>query len=294
MQVPAGGTAKRQAAIVVVSSLVMSRRHQASFNQADFTSLHRTAPGDTGALPKKPSASPEEQQQGGPSGSRDDTSSDDPNSASSDNRIIERPSLRPLATRRAKIEYFTKKGFRKEWTTAGLSNWVFYVIGGFLGTTLYLEVFVTPYESAIKVPDLPMTEFEKERAEKQNDPNRVPWPLLHLHVTEIREGKRSHDELQKLWDQTKFYYPGDWLIPVELTQVIKYTSPKFLSQYVADPDLLRKEMLFQLLQVKYAKVKTIDRMTKETKELINVAVDELSAMNLSNTDEIPLVPTHSK
>ena len=207
-----------------------------------------------------------------------------------------RPSLAPLDFRRGKFEYFNNYGWRTSWQVGSLANWCLYVIGGFLAMTIYLEILMHPLEdtTSVKVPEMPMTDYEREQLQRQEDPNRVPWPLVHLHMTEIREGKRPHDELPRLWEQTKFFYPGDWLVPVEMVQILKYTTPKFLSQYVADPEALRKEVLFQLLSIKYDKVRTIDRSTRETKEIINIAIEELRNMSFLNPDEIPLVPTHSK
>lgn len=211
-----------------------------------------------------------------------------------DASIQPRPSLYPLAYRRSRFIFDSNYGFSREWRYGGIANWNFFVIGGFLAMCIYLEILSHPLENGTKVPEMPLTEYEKEQKLKLNDPNRVPWPLLHMHVTEIREGKRNIDEMQKLWEQTKFYYPGDWLIPIEIAQVMKYTSPKFMSQYVADPELMRKELLVQLLNVKYGKVKTVDRMQKESREIIGIAIDELRNMSMANPEEIPLVPTHSK
>jgi hypothetical protein len=128
---------------------------------------------------------------------------------------------------------------------------------------------------------------------RSKDPNRIPWPVVHRDVTEMREGKRSLDNLQNLWEQTRYFYPGDWLIPVELTQVLKFNSALYLSQYVADPEVLRKEVLTQLLNVRYGRVASSAKVTQEVLEIIAAACDDLSRMSLADTKFVPLVPTNT-
>lgn len=128
---------------------------------------------------------------------------------------------------------------------------------------------------------------------KKKDPNRMPWPVVHQQVTEMREGKRSMEDLAKLWDQTKYYYPHDWLVPVELVQVLKFSTGKLLSQYVADPEEMRKDLLVQLFNVRYGRVGSDHRVNNDVKEIITIACEDLEGMSFEDTDKIPLVPVHT-
>ncbi|EPY35383.1 hypothetical protein AGDE_03312 [Angomonas deanei] len=136
--------------------------------------------------------------------------------------------------------------------------------------------------------------MEAERA-RRSDPRRPPWPLLHQRVVLLREGKGSPEDIALMWEQCKHYYPSDWLIPLELTQVLKYTSGKYLQNYVADPDQMRKEVLIQLLDVKYGRVKDPNgvRINRDVEEIISMAVDDLENMDLNPSAEGTLVPRHT-
>jgi hypothetical protein len=131
-------------------------------------------------------------------------------------------------------------------------------------------------------------------ATKIGDGKRPPWPLLHLAATEMREGKRNLEELQKTWDQVKYYHNSDWLVPLEITQIMKFSTGRFLAQYVRDPETMRIELIEQLEMIRRGKVRTVDPITKEVQDIINSALDDLRSMSLANIDEIPLVPTHTK
>merc|ERR1711916_320626 len=100
------------------------------------------------------------------------------------------------------------------------------------------------------------------------------------------------DDLGKLWKQTRTYYPHDWLIPLEITQILKFSTAKLLSQYVDDPEELRRQLLFQLINVRYDRVKLQEKVNQDVKEIIAVACDDLMALDFSNPDHVPLVPTH--
>ena len=171
-------------------------------------------------------------------------------------------------------------------------------LGSFIGSQLLLAFIffrVKPekYESMIE-EQRESAKFQAAFAQKANDPKRPPWALLHLHVTEMREGKRKYDGLGKIWEQVKHWHNGCWLIPVEITQILKYTTGKFMSNYVEDPESFRKELITQLENIKRGKVYTIDPITREVQEIINVALAELNEMEFRPDDEIPLVPTHTK
>nr|3HA4_A Chain A, Mix1 [Leishmania major]3HA4_B Chain B, Mix1 [Leishmania major]3HA4_C Chain C, Mix1 [Leishmania major]3HA4_D Chain D, Mix1 [Leishmania major]3HA4_E Chain E, Mix1 [Leishmania major]3HA4_F Chain F, Mix1 [Leishmania major]3HA4_G Chain G, Mix1 [Leishmania major]3HA4_H Chain H, Mix1 [Leishmania major] len=137
-------------------------------------------------------------------------------------------------------------------------------------------------------------ELEAQR-QRHNDPRRPPWPLLHQRVVLLREGKGAPEDIALMWEQTKHYYPADWLIPLELTQVLKYSSGKYLQTYVADPDEMRKEVLMQLLNVKYGRVSDPNggRVNKDVEEIISMAVDDLENMDLNPAADAVLIPTHT-
>ena len=125
------------------------------------------------------------------------------------------------------------------------------------------------------------------------DPNRIPWPLLHKQVTDMREGKLGIEELAQLWEHVKYYYGEDWLIPLEIVQILKYTTGIFLKQYVADPEAMRQEITDQLLRIHYDKVNAEWRVNADVKEVISLAVDDLEQLGRLDADYIPLVPANT-
>ncbi|EAN89737.1 putative MIX protein [Trypanosoma cruzi] len=153
-----------------------------------------------------------------------------------------------------------------------------------------LSVKETKKAGPIELPD----ELEAEKR-RRNDPRRPPWPLLHQRIVLLREGKAPHDDLPLLWEQTRHYYPADWLVPLEVTQVLKYTSGAYLQNYVADPDKLRKDVLMQLLNIKYGRVKDPNggRINRDVEEIISMAIEDLENMDLSPSADAALVPTHT-
>ncbi|CAJ1986489.1 MIX protein [Leishmania donovani] len=164
---------------------------------------------------------------------------------------------------------------------------------GFIASVGFLSVYSvkeTKKAGPIELPE----ELEAQR-QRHNDPRRPPWPLLHQRVVLLREGKGAPEDIALMWEQTKHYYPADWLIPLELTQVLKYSSGKYLQTYVADPDEMRKEVLMQLLNVKYGRVSDLKggRVNKDVEEIISMAVDDLENMDLNPSADAVLIPTHT-
>ncbi|GET86227.1 hypothetical protein, conserved [Leishmania tarentolae] len=164
---------------------------------------------------------------------------------------------------------------------------------GFIASVGFLSVYSvkeTKKAGPIELPE----ELEAQR-QRHNDPRRPPWPLLHQRVVLLREGKGAPEDIALMWEQTKHYYPADWLIPLELTQVLKYSSGKYLQTYVADPDEMRKEVLMQLLNVKYGRVSDPNggRVNKDVEEIISMAVDDLENMDLNPSADAVLIPTHT-
>ncbi|KAG5510844.1 hypothetical protein JKF63_07916 [Porcisia hertigi] len=164
---------------------------------------------------------------------------------------------------------------------------------GFIASVGFLSVYSvkeTKRAGPIELPE----ELEAQR-QRHNDPRRPPWPLLHQRVVLLREGKAPPEDIALMWEQTKHYYPADWLIPLELTQVLKYSSGNYLQTYVADPDEMRKEVLMQLLNVKYGRVSDPNggRVNKDVEEIISMAVDDLENMDLSPSADAVLIPTHT-
>ncbi|CAM37185.1 conserved hypothetical protein [Leishmania braziliensis MHOM/BR/75/M2904] len=164
---------------------------------------------------------------------------------------------------------------------------------GFIASVGFLSVYSvkeTKKAGPIELPE----ELQAQR-QRHNDPRRPPWPLLHQRVVLLREGKGAPEDIALMWEQTKHYYPADWLIPLELTQVLKYSSGKYLQTYVADPDEMRKEVLMQLLNVKYGRVSDPNggRVNKDVEEIISMAIDSLENMDLNPAADTVLVPTHT-
>ena len=165
---------------------------------------------------------------------------------------------------------------------------------------LYTQMFFYPwfafywYQSLkMFLPDQVIDKPHKIDGRYSDDPNRIPWPLLHKQVTDMREGKMGLEDMQKLWDHVKYFYNEDWLIPVELVQILKYTTGMYLSQFVTDSDQLRTEVIDQLLRIHYDKVSSEWRVTPDVKEILSLAVDDLERLGSVATDHIPLVPANT-
>lgn len=139
-------------------------------------------------------------------------------------------------------------------------------------------------EDILKAGDL-------EALDRQRDPNRPPWPLLHFNVVEMREGKRSLDQIGDVWHQTYHFYPNDWLIPIEMVQILKYNSPLYLSQFVADPEQLRKEVHQQLVRLKNQKVTR--KFSHDVLEIVRAACEDIAALDFRKSDSVPLVPINT-
>lgn len=159
---------------------------------------------------------------------------------------------------------------------------------------LYITVFQA--NEAARGPKKELSPEQKKTLAKQRDPRRPPWPLLHQRAVFMREGKVSHEDIGLLWEQTKYYYPHDWLIPLEIAQILKYSSGVYLSAYVPDPEKLRKEVLLQLMNVKYGRIPNAqeNKISLDVEEIINIAVDELENISLDTTVAAPLVPVMTK
>eukprot|EP00759_Apiculatamorpha_spiralis_P028990 PhF_6_TR31415/c3_g1_i1/m.46051 len=137
-----------------------------------------------------------------------------------------------------------------------------------------------------------LTDDEKEHKRRMEEFKRTPWPLLHQRITSMREGKIPYEGLGDLWRETQYYYPGDWLIPLELAQIVKYNNGRYLAQYVQDPEVMRQELLTHLINVKYGRVKGIDVVTDEIREILTTTIDDVSGVSLADTKTIPLAPGH--
>jgi hypothetical protein len=155
-----------------------------------------------------------------------------------------------------------------------------------IGSWLYMGKWGAE-ESIKQGPVLPASETERAVEAKLKDPRRPPWPLLHQRMVHMREGKQGHDDLALSWEQCKYYYPHDWLIPLELAQILKYTTPVYLQAYVEEPDTLRKEVLRQLTNVRYG-----SKLNRDEEEIVEMMMGELQTMDMSVLrDSIPLVPS---
>jgi hypothetical protein len=157
---------------------------------------------------------------------------------------------------------------------------------GFIFAFAYLAKY--SLEKSIEIGAvMPKDDLDREADAKEKDPRRPPWPLLHQRVVFMREGKLGHDDLALSWEQCKHYYGHDWLIPLEMAQILKYTSPMYLQTYIDQPDQLRKEVLAQLLKVRYN-----TSLNRDEEEILDMMIGELKSMSLliENGDSIPLVP----
>lgn len=166
-----------------------------------------------------------------------------------------------------------------------------YFLFGFIGAFTFLSVFSVKEVQKTGPTELP--EDLKELRRKQQDPRRPPWPLLHQRAVMMREGKLPHDDIALMWEQCKYYYPHDWLIPMELTQIIKYTTGSYLKAYVPDPEQFRQEIVEQLERIQSGDVPdpSGSRMNRDVQELITMAIHDIKHIDMSTG--MTLVPTHT-
>lgn len=164
---------------------------------------------------------------------------------------------------------------------------------GFIASVGFLSVHAV--KETKKAGPIELPEGLAAQRQRHNDPRRPPWPLLHQRVVLLREGRAPPEDIALMWEQTKHYYPSDWLIPLELTQVLKYSSGKYLQTYVPDPDEMRREVLMQLLNVKYGRVSDASgvRVNKDVEEILSMAIDDLENMDLSPSADAVLVPRYT-
>jgi hypothetical protein len=195
--------------------------------------------------------------------------------------------LRRTAVRRVSL----REIFKTEGNPFGMFFMKEYFMFGFIGAFTFLAVFSVKEVQKAGPTELP--EDLKELRRKQQDPRRPPWPLLHQRVVMMREGKMAHDDLALVWEQCKYYYAHDWLIPLELSQILKYTTGAYLQAYVPDPDQFRREIIEHLEGVYTGTIPdpSGNRINRDIQELISMAIDDLKHTNLAVG--MTLVPTHT-
>ena len=166
-----------------------------------------------------------------------------------------------------------------------------YFLFGFIGAFTFLSVFSV--QETIKAGPTKVPEALQEIRRKNQDPRRPPWPVLHQRVVMMREGKSPHDDIGLVWEQTKYYYPHDWLIPMELSQIIKFTTGAYLQAYVPDPEQFRQELIEHLERVHRGDVPDPSgiKMNRDIQELIMMAIHDVKSIDMSVG--MTLVPTHT-
>eukprot|EP00760_Papus_ankaliazontas_P033527 PhM_4_TR6391/c0_g1_i1/m.63354 len=137
-----------------------------------------------------------------------------------------------------------------------------------------------------------MTDQEREVAMRMKEKKRPPWPVLHHQATQMREGKLPYEGIDQLWKDTQYYYRADWLIPVEIAQILKYNSGKYMSEFVEEPESMKKEIMMQLLSIKYGRVKGVDVISSDVQEILTLTLEDLSKLDLTDVSSVPLTPTH--
>ena len=193
-----------------------------------------------------------------------------------------------------------------EYMSGGNLNFGFKaLLGGFLGSFFLMALYTMrlsgqTQQNIDKKTNDEMSENQVEMTRRHNDPRRPPWPVLHKRVTEIREGTHSTDDLNLSWEQCKYYYPHDWLIPMELSQILQYSSAVFLKQYVPDPEQMRIDIINQLKMIRTGKMMTgtyeVLHLNRNTEEIIDSAILDLQKMDFRDTSasQAPLVPVYTK
>ena len=118
---------------------------------------------------------------------------------------------------------------------------------------------------------------------------RIPWPLIHRQITQIREGKQPIRSLHSLYQHCKVYYPDDWLLLVEIGHILKdHTNQSLMSRgQIKDPIGFRHEILRHLIYLKHGKRPNLmenlhgNRVMHEQQNM----VDEISPENV--TERMP-------
>ena len=126
-----------------------------------------------------------------------------------------------------------------------------------------LALYVVDMEKNLKAQAL---EKETERMREDilatltpGSGERIPWPLLHRQITQMREGKQNIELLHSLYQHCKVYYPDDWLLLVEIGHILKEnTNQSLISRAkIKDPTGFRHEILRHLIFLKHGKVPNI-------------------------------------
>lgn len=173
-----------------------------------------------------------------------------------------------------------------------------YLLCGFLFAMVYVAVFAVQdvNNKKTELEKKNMSSTERRERDKMMDPRRPPWPMLHHKAVSMREGKLGHEDIGLLWNQTKYYYPHDWLIPLEIAQILKFSSGSYLSSYVPDPDGFRLEIIQQLDDVRSNRAvnSSEGKVSKDIFEIVSIAIDELESISLDANAPAPLVPIATK
>ncbi|KNH09577.1 membrane protein mix1 [Perkinsela sp. CCAP 1560/4] len=84
---------------------------------------------------------------------------------------------------------------------------------------------------------------------------RIPWPLLHRQITQIREGKQSIANIFALYQHVKVFYPNDWLFLIEIGNILTHHNNQSLAlrAKIKDPMGFRHEVLQNLLFLKHGR-----------------------------------------
>jgi phenylalanine-4-hydroxylase len=73
----------------------------------------------------------------------------------------------------------------------------------------YLEVALVPRERTIKVP---------------SDAKRKKLENLYAQVRKIREGEAGYERLGEIWETQQAEHPGDWLLSIEIFEILDATE----------------------------------------------------------------------
>ncbi len=105
--------------------------------------------------------------------------------------------------KKAKLE------FESGVTVEAVGDRIASVFNGAADKDAYNQVALVPKERTIKVP---------------SDANRKKLESLYAQVRQIRESKKGYERLGEIWETQQAEHPGDWLLSMEIFEILDVTN----------------------------------------------------------------------
>jgi phenylalanine-4-hydroxylase len=117
------------------------------------------------------------------------------------------------------VKYGDRVLFEPSWGTYDMAvgDRITSVFNGAADKDAYNQVALVPKERTIKVP---------------SDAKRKKLESLYAQVRQIRESKKGYERLGEIWETQQAEHPGDWLLSMEIFEILDTTNQQ--------PDLKKK------------------------------------------------------